>query len=247
MDSSLDFVELPPSQLEPNDWNAQDMDEATFTRLVDEIANVGFIEPIQVVQVGEDRYRIIGGEHRWKASLELKLETVPCIILPGDKWRDEDLQKFVSVRLNVLRGRLDPEKFIRLYEEMADKYGSDAIQDLMAITDDKAFEKLVGTVKKGMKDALPKEMHKEFEGAADDAKNVEDLSKIIGEMFNKYGDTVQQSYMIFTYGKKKHVYVSMNDKLHSKMDSVLKICSKKSVDINDLLAPALDFVIENTD
>jgi ParB-like chromosome segregation protein Spo0J len=246
-----DLKHVPIDLLVPNDWNPQDQDEATFQRLVDEIVENGFMDPCEVVPLEDGRYRIIGGEHRWMAAKAAQkgleeagkpdaakeLDELPCIILTGDRWKDEDLQKFVTIRLNVIRGKLDPEKFLKLYEELADKYGAESLQTLMGYTDAKGFQKLVDGVRKGMQKALPKDLQDEFEDRAKDAKTAEDLQRIIQMLFAKYGETVDQSFMIFTYGKQEHIYVQMNKDMRKAMDKVVVFCKMTCQDINDFMVP----------
>lgn len=228
---------LPLDAIAANDWNPQDQDEAVFSRLVDEITEVGFIDPLEVVPLSDGTYRILGGEHRWKAARAAGLHEVPCIVLTEAKWKDEDLQKFTTVRLNVLKGSLNPEKFLSLYNEMVGKYGKDAIQSMMGFTDAHAFQKILGGVKKGMKKVLPKEMQDEFDKQSAEAKTVADLSRILNALFAKYGDTVNQSFMVFTYGKQEHIYVAMDKPMRMAMDKVMSYCKTTGEDINLVMAP----------
>lgn len=219
----------------PNAWNPNAQDELTFNLLQDEIAEVGLIDPIEVVPLEDGMFRIIGGEHRWRAAKNLGYFEVPCIILTDNKWTEEDLQKFVTVRLNVIHGKLDPEKFLTLYKEMAGKYGEEAMQRMMGYADSKAFQRTLGWVKKGLKESLPKEMAKEVEDATKEVKSVADLEKIIQDLFNKYGETVNQSFMVFTYGKQQHIYIQMSAKLRRAMDKVMTFSNVACKDINEVL------------
>lgn len=234
----LKYVSI--DQLVPNHWNPQAMDEATFNRLVDEVKENGCIVPLQVVPAEDGKYRIIGGEHRWKASQQAGLDEVPCAVLTGKRWSDEDLQKFQTVRLNVIGGDPDPQRFLKLYNEMAEKYGKDAMQSMFGYTDTRAFQKLVGTMKRGIKQALPKEAAAEFEEKAKEAKTVEDLSAIIQMLFAKYGDTVQKSWMAFRYATHEVVYVQMTPKTKRAMDKVLNYLRETGEDINDFFGPVID-------
>jgi ParB/RepB/Spo0J family partition protein len=240
MSGPIDMRLIPIDLIQPNSWNPQDQNEQTFQRLCDEIRDVGFIDPLEVVPLADGHYRILGGEHRWQAAKLVGLEEVPCVVLMDAKWQDEDLQKFTTVRLNVLKGKLDPTRFAKLYQEMAEKYGAEALQQLMGFVDTKGFQKLVGDVKRGLKKSLPKEMQDEFDEKAKEAKTVEDLQQIIQSLFAKYGDTVNLSFMVFTYGKQEHVYVQMNSKTKKALDKVLSYCRSTGEDINDFLAPLID-------
>ena len=231
---------IPIDQIEPNAWNPQGQDDLTFQRLCDEIRDVGFLDPLEVVPLDTGRYRILGGEHRWQAAKVIGLEELPCSVLVDAKWQDEDLQKFTTVRLNVLKGKMDPEKFAKLYQEMASKYGAESLQHLMGYVDTKGFQKLVGDVKKGMKKSLPKDMQDEFDEKAKDAKTVEDLSNIIQHMFARYGDSVGMSFMIFTYGKQEHVYIQATSRTKKALDKVIQYCRESGDDINDVMGPIVE-------
>jgi hypothetical protein len=237
---NIDFKWVPIDQIIPNSWNVNTQDEITFNILQDEIAEVGLIDPIEVVALEEDVYVILGGEHRWRAAKNLGFEEVPCILLTDTKWKDQDLQKFVTVRLNVIHGKVDSDKFVVLYNELAQKYGADSMQRLMGYADTQQFQKMLGWVKKGLKQSLPKEMGQQIEDATKEVKSVADLSKIIQDLFNKYGETVNQSFMVFTYGKQQHVYIAMDAKLRKSMDRVMECCRFTGQDINDFLRPIFD-------
>lgn len=233
----LDQKYLPVDKIVPNPWNPQGMSAEEFNRLVDEISTVGFIAPIQVVPLDDGTYQILGGEHRWKAAKVAGLEEIPCAILTDSKWKEDDLKKFTTTRLNLIQGKLDPTKFIPLYNEMVEKYGTDAMASLFGFSHEAGLQEIISGVKKGMKRSLPKEMQGEFDKAAKEVKTIEDLSKIIQNIFNKYGSTVSQNFMVFSFGSKQHIYVSMNKQMKSAMDKVLEFCRKSGEDINDFMEP----------
>jgi hypothetical protein len=223
----------------PNPWNANEQDERSFDALVDEVSETGFIDSITVVPLEGDLYRIIGGEHRWRAAKASGEEFVPCLILQGTKWKDEDLQKFVTVRMNMIKGKLNPTKFAAIYSEMATKYGKDQLQKLFGFVDKKAFAKLTRGVVEGAKRSLPKELHADLEEKAKDAKTAEDLGQIVQEMYAKYGDTMAQSFMVMTHGKQEHIYVALNTPMRKAMQKVMLFCETTQTDINAFMEPVL--------
>jgi hypothetical protein len=224
--------------LEPNSWNPQTQDDVTFNRLREEIRRVGFIDPCEVVPLENGRYLIIGGEHRWKAAILEGLKEIPIIALTGAKWQDDDLRRFVTVRMNMIRGKLDPEKFLKLYNEMADKYGADALQDAMGFTDAKLFQKMLPKATKGL--GLSDKDQKELNEKAKEAKSVEELASILQEMFARYGSTIEQSFMVFTHGKQQHIYISMDLKMKRSMEKVVEYCKMFKEDINGVMSPIVD-------
>ena len=230
---------LPIDKIVPNAWNANEQDERSFDMLVDEVSETGFIDSLTVVPIEDGLYRIIGGEHRWRAAKASGEEEVPCLVLQGERWQDKDLQKFVTVRMNMIKGKLNPEKFAHLYREMAEKYGKEQLQKLFGFVDKRAFAKMTKGVVSAAKNSLPKELHSTLEEKSKDAKTAEDLGKIVQEMYAQYGDTMAKSFMVMTHGKQEHIYVSMNTPMRKAMDKVMLYCDTADVDINDFMEPVL--------
>lgn len=91
--------------------------EQALQELADSIASNGVIEPIIVREISLDRYEIIAGERRWRASQLAQLNAVPCIV------RDYTDQQAAEVTLieNIQREDLNPIEealaLLRLVEE----------------------------------------------------------------------------------------------------------------------------------
>lgn len=237
---AIDFQYIPIDLIIANIWNPNEQDELTFNLLQDEIAEVGLIDPIEVVPMDDGTYLILGGEHRWRAAKALGYEEVPCVLLTDAKWQNGDLQRFVTVRLNVIHGKLNPEKFMSLYQDLSKKYGDESMQRLLGYADSKQFQKMLGWVKRGLKEGLPKDMADQVDSAIKDVKNVADLGNIIQEMFQKYGETLSQSFMVFSYGKESHVYISLDAKGRRAIGRVMECCKLLNQDINSFFVPVLD-------
>lgn len=223
-----EYREIEVEDVRGNPWNPNVMKDREFDRLVREIEESGMIDPIQVVP-HEDGYRIIGGHHRHSACKLLGYEAIPAIVLTDEKWQDEELQKLETVRLNIIKGSLNPEKFMSLYHEVADKHGADAVADLMGFTDEAVFNKMVSQTKQSLKDAgVPEEAIQDFDDELgelpDELKTVDNISDILHRIFKKYGDTLGQHFMYFDWGGKKHLYVEVSSRsfnaVEYMMDSV---------------------------
>jgi hypothetical protein len=205
--------DVPVDRIKPNPWNPNEMDDETFNRLAEEIQSVGFIDPIQVVPTEDDMFMIIGGEHRWRVSKVLGYEFVPCVVLDDAKWSDVDLQKFVTTRLNALHGKVNPEKFMQLYLDLAKRHEEGALQALMGFTDQDAWKSLTKGVRKGLEDAgVNKEALKKFDEAAAELKTVDDLSGILNKLFTDHGNDLKYNFMILSFGGKEHLYVQFDSK-----------------------------------
>ena len=248
MSELMEIKRIDIEKIKPNEWNPNAMDDITFNRLTEEIETVGMIDPIQVVPLDDGTFRILGGEHRYQACKILGYDELPCVILGDEKFKDEDLQKFLTMRLNIIKGDLNPERFVDLYNEMADKYNEDSLQHLMGYTNDQAWDKLTTGIREALKDSgMSDDELDKFDAASEEIKTVDDLSVILNEMFTKHGDTLKHSFMVFTFGKKDHIYVTMDKVMKTQMDKVLDFCVKNDVNINSVMADIVKSTVNDLD
>ena len=210
--ANTEFVELPIESIVPNEWNPNTMSTDVFNALVENIKEIGMVEPIMVVpsQKEEGKYVVISGEHRWEACKVLDYKTIPAIVREEF---DEDMEKFQTVRMNVLKGKMDPVRFTQLFDEMAEKYGEEMTKELMKFVDERSFKDLYMEVRR----ELPKDMQDKLDSSRKEIKTVDDLSRILNELFSKYGNTLDQSFMIFTYGGKVHLWVLLSPEFRNKL------------------------------
>lgn len=72
---------LPIELLQPGKYQPRkDMSPVALEDLSNSIRAQGIIQPIVVRPIGEDKYEIIAGERRWRASQLAELDQVPCLI-----------------------------------------------------------------------------------------------------------------------------------------------------------------------
>ena len=120
---------LPIRLIDPNrDQPRRSFDEAALNELAASIKAVGVIQPIIVQQNGE-RYTIIAGERRYRASRIAELEEIPAIV------RDWDAQKRLEAALieNLQRDDLNP---------VEEAMGVRRLMDEAGLTQEKAAERL---------------------------------------------------------------------------------------------------------
>jgi len=68
-------------QIEANPFNPRtNFEEEALTELCNSIKEHGIIQPLTVRKLGRDKYQLISGERRFRASQMAKLEEVPCYI-----------------------------------------------------------------------------------------------------------------------------------------------------------------------
>jgi len=198
---------LPIHQLEPNPDNPNKMSPRAFDLLVDNIESKGMTEDIEVRRIGKDQYRIIGGHHRWGACEYLGWKEVPCIVNTDPDMTDE-VENFQVVRMNMIHGKLDPTKFMAMYQKVSEKYSDEILAESFGFADEAEFAKLI----KQTANTLPPELKSKFKEAAAEIKTVEDLATVLNELLFTYGNTVAYGYMIFDFNGKESVWVRMNPK-----------------------------------
>ncbi|GJA55565.1 ParB/RepB/Spo0J family partition protein [Aeromonas caviae] len=72
---------LPVEWLQSGKYQPRkDMSQDALEELANSIRAQGVIQPIVVRSIGENRFEIIAGERRWRASQLARLEVVPCIV-----------------------------------------------------------------------------------------------------------------------------------------------------------------------
>jgi ParB family chromosome partitioning protein len=76
-----DLRKLPIEWLHPGKYQPRkDMSAEALEELAHSIESQGVIQPIVVREIGENSFEIIAGERRWRASQQINLHDVPCLI-----------------------------------------------------------------------------------------------------------------------------------------------------------------------
>ena len=126
-----EMAEVALSAIEPNPLQPRTMfDDEALQELSASIAQLGVIQPITLKPNGKNRYIIISGERRWRASQLAGLETIPAYIREVD---DENLHAMALVEniqrenLNAIEIALGMKRLIEecglTQEAMAEKVG----------------------------------------------------------------------------------------------------------------------------
>lgn len=227
---ALDRKFLPISVLIPNTKNPNVMSDAEFNMLADNIEKMGITDPILVRPVEDGQFRVVGGHHRLEVAKVLGFEEVPCTVVT-DPTFDEDQEAFQVVRMNVIRGRLSPERFMQMYQGLSSKYSDEIMAESFGFVEEEEFRKLVGQVKK----ALPKELKKEFEQSAKELKTINDLSKLLNHLFSTYGSTLPYGYMLLDFGGRESVWLRMSTDTKKALLKVGEFCQQESRTVDDIV------------
>ena len=113
---SLNKIYVNPNQPRTN------FDSKEIDNLVVSIKELGIIQPITVRKINDDKYEIISGERRYRASKLANLDSIPCYIIAVEN--DTDLLKMSLVE-NVQRVDLDPIEIALTYERLINEYNLD--------------------------------------------------------------------------------------------------------------------------
>ena len=113
---SLNKIHVNPDQPRTN------FDSKEIDNLVGSIKELGIIQPITVRKINDDKFEIISGERRYRASKIANLDSIPCYIKAVEN--DSDLLKMSLVE-NVQRVDLDPIEIALTYKGLINEYNLD--------------------------------------------------------------------------------------------------------------------------
>ena len=79
--SARNIVSVALADIQPSSYNPRKtFDETSLAELAESIRQQGVLQPIGVRPIEENRYEVIFGERRYRASLMAGLETIPAVI-----------------------------------------------------------------------------------------------------------------------------------------------------------------------
>ena len=120
---TLAVTQLQPGKYQPRSY----MDDAALQTLADSIKTQGIMQPILVREISPDKFEIIAGERRWRASQMAGLTHVPVLV------RDIADESALAMALieNIQRENLNP---------LEEAQGIKRLIDEFAMTHEKAAE-----------------------------------------------------------------------------------------------------------
>lgn len=123
--SEIDVLAIHPNRKQPrSDFDEQDMNE-----LVHSIQEIGVLQPIVVRpsrERGRERYELVMGERRWRATQRAGLTKIPAIIRDT---QDVDLLRDALLE-NLHRSQLNPIEEAAAYQQLLEEFGT--TQDQLA-------------------------------------------------------------------------------------------------------------------
>ncbi|BBX19417.1 chromosome partitioning protein ParB [Mycolicibacterium duvalii] len=122
------YREIALSAIEPNPRQPRQVfDEEALAELVHSIKEFGLMQPIVVralpVEDGQDagaqRYQLVMGERRWRASQEAGVATIPAIVR---ETADDSMLRDALLE-NIHRVQLNPLEEAAAYQQLLDEFG----------------------------------------------------------------------------------------------------------------------------
>ncbi len=111
---------VPIERIEPNpDQPRRDFTPEQLEDLSNSIREKGVIQPLIVRKKAGDRYEIVAGERRWRASQMAQLHELPIIV------RDYDDTEVLEIAIieNIQRADLNPVEEAMGYRQLMQKFG----------------------------------------------------------------------------------------------------------------------------
>ena len=116
--SNLNEVEI--AQIEPNpNQPRREFDEEALEELASSIRELGIIQPITIRKVDGQKYQIIAGERRWRASQRAGLTRIPAYIVTVE---DQNAMEMALVE-NIQREDLNAIEIALAYQHLAESTG----------------------------------------------------------------------------------------------------------------------------
>jgi ParB family chromosome partitioning protein len=127
-----DLVQIPVERIDPNPFQPRRyFDPAEIAALASSVKQHGMLQPI-IVRAIDDRYQLIAGERRLRASIEAQLATIPARVMVLDDRKVSELAMVENLQredLNALEKATAFRDYLHLYggtqEELANRLGLD--------------------------------------------------------------------------------------------------------------------------
>ena len=119
-EGSSNLSEIEIAQIEPNpNQPRREFDQEALQELANSIYELGIIQPITLRKIEGQKYQIIAGERRWRASQLAGLTKIPAYIVSVE---DQNAMEMALVE-NIQREDLNAIEIALAYQHLADTSG----------------------------------------------------------------------------------------------------------------------------
>ncbi|WP_027644712.1 ParB/RepB/Spo0J family partition protein [Salinispora oceanensis] len=115
------FAEIPVDAIVPNPKQPRQVfDEDALEELKVSIQEVGFLQPIVVRQLDDEKFELVMGERRWRAAQAVGRSSIPAIVRDT---RDDSMLRDALLE-NIHRANLNPLEEAAAYQQLLDEFGA---------------------------------------------------------------------------------------------------------------------------
>ncbi|MGS2618490.1 ParB/RepB/Spo0J family partition protein [Micromonospora sp. LZ34] len=115
------FAEIPVDAIVPNPKQPRQVfDEEALEELKTSIREVGFLQPIVVRQLDDEKYELVMGERRWRAAQAVGRDSIPAIVRDT---RDDAMLRDALLE-NIHRANLNPLEEAAAYQQLLEEFGA---------------------------------------------------------------------------------------------------------------------------
>ncbi|GIJ79505.1 chromosome partitioning protein, ParB family [Micromonospora phaseoli] len=115
------FAEIPVDSIVPNPKQPRQVfDEDALEELKTSIQEVGFLQPIVVRQLDDEKFELVMGERRWRAAQAVGRENIPAIVRDT---RDDAMLRDALLE-NIHRANLNPLEEAAAYQQLLEEFGA---------------------------------------------------------------------------------------------------------------------------
>ena len=115
------LLEVPIEQISPNPYQPRrTFNDASIEELSRSVKEHGIIQPLVVTKTGDNKYRLIAGERRFRAAQKAGLAIVPVVI--KETMTDSDTLQVALIE-NIQREDLNPIEEAYAYHQLHEEFG----------------------------------------------------------------------------------------------------------------------------
>jgi ParB family chromosome partitioning protein len=114
------LAEVPIEQISPNPYQPRKtFNDASIEELSRSVKEHGIIQPLVVTKTGDNKYRLIAGERRFRAAQKAGLATVPVVV--KETMTDGDVLQVALIE-NIQREDLNPIEEAYAYHQLHEEF-----------------------------------------------------------------------------------------------------------------------------
>jgi ParB family transcriptional regulator, chromosome partitioning protein len=115
------LAEIPIGQISPNPYQPRkNFNEASIDELARSVRQHGIVQPLVVTRAGDNRYKLIAGERRFRAAQKAGLSSVPAVI--KEIAQEGDVLQIALIE-NIQREDLNPMEEAMAYHQLHEDFG----------------------------------------------------------------------------------------------------------------------------